>query len=112
MTSVARYSTANRPRPGLRLGRPKWPAFLGFALPALIFVGIFFVAPLLFNIPLSFSNWTSYRNVIVWNGFNNFRTLYNQGYLINAIWVTLAYSVVAMLVQNVVSLSLACDRLA
>jgi multiple sugar transport system permease protein/raffinose/stachyose/melibiose transport system permease protein len=58
-------------------------------------------------VPLSFSNWTTYRTAIVWNGLANFNLLYGQGYLINAIWVTIAYSVIAMLVQNVVSLSLA-----
>jgi len=56
---------------------------------------------------LSFSSWTTYRSAIVWNGLTNFNVLYSQGYLINAIWVTVAYSVIAMLVQNVVSLSLA-----
>lgn len=76
-------------------------------MPALVFVSVFFVAPLLLNIPLSFSSWTTYRSEIVWNGWTNFKNLYNQGYLINAIWITIVYSVVAMLVQNVVSLSLA-----
>lgn len=107
MTSAVRYTPTERGRLRPALRRPKAPAYLLFALPAFLFVGAFFVAPLLFNIPLSFSNWTSYRNAIVLNGMANFRTLYNGGYLINAIWVTLAYSVIAMLVQNVVSLSLA-----
>jgi multiple sugar transport system permease protein/raffinose/stachyose/melibiose transport system permease protein len=107
MTSAARNQTEALGQ--LRLPRrwPKWPVGLGFALPAFLFVGVFFVAPLLLNAPLSFSSWTTYRSTIVWNGWTNFKTLYNQGYLINAIWVTAAYSVIAMLVQNVVSLSLA-----
>lgn len=83
------------------------PTNIWFALPAMAFVGLFFVVPLVLNLPLSFSSWTTYRSEIVWNGFSNFSLLHGQGYLINAIWVTLAYSVVAMLVQNVVSLSLA-----
>jgi raffinose/stachyose/melibiose transport system permease protein len=76
-------------------------------VPAIIFVGLFFVLPLALNLPLSFSNWTTYRSDITWSGLSNFAFLHGQGYLVNAIWVTLAYSVVAMLVQNVVSLSLA-----
>jgi raffinose/stachyose/melibiose transport system permease protein len=88
-------------------GRVTIPPSLWFALPAFLFVGVFFVAPLILNIPLSFSNWTTYRTAIVWNGLANFNGLYRQGYLINAIWITVAYSVIAMLVQNVVSLSLA-----
>jgi raffinose/stachyose/melibiose transport system permease protein len=106
MTSAARYrveaeALARSPR------WPKLPVGLGFALPALLFVGVFFAAPLILNVPLSFSNWTTYRTAIVWNGLTNFINLYSQGYLINAIWITVAYSVIAMLVQNVVSLSLA-----
>jgi raffinose/stachyose/melibiose transport system permease protein len=83
------------------------PTSAWFAVPALLFVGVFFVVPLALNLPLAFSSWTTYRSDIVWNGLSNFSLLHGQGYLINAIWVTLAYSVVAMAVQNVVSLSLA-----
>ena len=110
MTVSARSQTA--PRGGVRTlprrtRRALKPTGIWFAFPAILFVGAFFVLPLVLNLPLSFSSWTTYRSEIVWNGFSNFSLLYGQGYLINAIWVTLAYSVVAMTVQNVVSLSLA-----
>jgi raffinose/stachyose/melibiose transport system permease protein len=107
MTSAARYRSETEDGVRAVLGRPRVPVGIGFALPAFAFVGVFFLAPLLLNLPLSFSSWTTYRSVIVWNGLTNFNVLYSQGYLINAIWVTVAYSVIAMLVQNVVSLSLA-----
>ena len=110
MTDLSQSSAA--PREGIatlprRARRSLKPSGVWFALPALLFVALFFVVPLALNLPLSFANWTTYRSEIVWNGLSNFALLYGQGYLINAIWVTLAYSVVAMLVQNVVSLSLA-----
>jgi raffinose/stachyose/melibiose transport system permease protein len=107
MTSAARHQFEALGQLRLSQRWPKWPAGLGFALPAFLFVGVFFVAPLLLNAPLSFSSWTTYRSTIVWNGWTNFKTLDNQGYLINAIWITAAYSVIAMFVQNIVSLSLA-----
>ncbi|MFZ2105007.1 MAG: sugar ABC transporter permease [Roseiarcus sp.] len=107
MTSAARYRHEVEVSARAVLGRFVAPPAIWFALPAFLFVGVFFVAPLILNVPLSFSNWTTYRTAIVWNGFANFNLLYGQGYLINAIWVTIAYSVIAMLVQNVVSLSLA-----
>jgi multiple sugar transport system permease protein/raffinose/stachyose/melibiose transport system permease protein len=107
MTSAARYRSETEDRARAVLGRPRIPVGIGFALPAFAFVGVFFLAPLILNVPLSFSSWTTYRSAIVWNGLTNFNVLYSQGYLINAIWVTVAYSVIAMLVQNVVSLSLA-----
>jgi multiple sugar transport system permease protein/raffinose/stachyose/melibiose transport system permease protein len=107
MTSAARYRSETEDCARAVLGRPRIPVGIGFALPAFAFVGVFFLAPLFLNVPLSFSSWTTYRSAIVWNGLTNFNVLYSQGYLINAIWVTVAYSVIAMLVQNVVSLSLA-----
>jgi multiple sugar transport system permease protein/raffinose/stachyose/melibiose transport system permease protein len=107
VTSAARYRSETEDRARAVLGRPRIPVGIGFAAPAFAFVGVFFLAPLFLNVPLSFSSWTTYRSAIVWNGLTNFNVLYSQGYLINAIWVTVAYSVIAMLVQNVVSLSLA-----
>jgi multiple sugar transport system permease protein/raffinose/stachyose/melibiose transport system permease protein len=43
----------------------------------------------------------------VFNGLANFGLLYRQGYLVSAVTVTLIYSIITMLVQNVVSLGLA-----
>jgi multiple sugar transport system permease protein/raffinose/stachyose/melibiose transport system permease protein len=105
MTIAAQHRATISSRVSTARFRPKWQT--GFALPALLFVAAFFAAPLLLNVPLSFSSWTTYRSEIVWNGLANFKNLYDQGYLINAIWITIVYSVVAMMVQNVVSLSLA-----
>lgn len=59
------------------------------------------------NVPLSFSNWTTYRSEIVLNGLSNFRLLYRQGYLVSAVRVTVVYSLIAMTLQNAVSLGLA-----
>ena len=81
--------------------------WLLFAAPALILVIAFFLAPLILNIPLAFSSWTTFRSEIVWNGWSNFNSLYQQGSLVNAVRVTVVYGLVAMVVQNVVSLSLA-----
>jgi multiple sugar transport system permease protein/raffinose/stachyose/melibiose transport system permease protein len=78
-----------------------------FCVPAVVLVGLFFLVPLLINLPLSFSNWTSYSSTIVLDGFDNFAALIEQGYLFSAIQVTLVYSLFAMLVQNVISLPLA-----
>ena len=94
-------------RRAVALGRDVPRAGFWFALPAFVLVGIFFVAPLILNLPLSFSNWTTYRNQITFNGLANFTRLIDQGYFVRAIIVTLVYSVIAMFVQNVVSLPLA-----
>ncbi|MCB9460138.1 MAG: sugar ABC transporter permease [Anaerolineaceae bacterium] len=80
-----------------------WP----FALPAIVFVGLFFVLPFLLNFRLAFTNWSTYSSKIDWNGLYNFEILQRQGILLEAISITVAYAIVAMMVQNVVSLLLA-----
>lgn len=78
-----------------------------FCLPATVLVALFFVVPLFINIPLAFSTWTSYSSIINLDGLSNFEALIQQGYLFSAIQITLLYSVIAMIFQNVISLSLA-----
>lgn len=92
----------NRPRRRRRSATVLW-----FSLPSIVLVGVFFVVPLVINLPLAFSNWTSYSSTITLDGWANFQSLIEQGYLFSAIRVTLVYSVIAMLVQNIVSLTLA-----
>ena len=93
---------SNRPRRRRLSTRALW-----FSLPAILLVGVFFVGPLVINLPLAFSNWTSYSSTITFDGLPNFEALIQQGYLFSAIRVTLLYSLIAMLVQNAISLPLA-----
>ncbi|MFT4029520.1 MAG: sugar ABC transporter permease, partial [Protaetiibacter sp.] len=81
--------------------------WLWFALPAIAFVGLFFLVPQLLNLRFAFSNWTSYSSNITWNGLDNFQALIEQGYLFQSIGITAGYAVIAMVVQNTVSLALA-----
>lgn len=78
-----------------------------FLLPSLVLVGFFFVLPFVLNIPFAFSQWSSYSDAVPFVGFDNFVLLWNDGTLGGAIRITLYYALVAMLVQNVVALSLA-----
>ncbi|MEU0528906.1 carbohydrate ABC transporter permease [Amycolatopsis tolypomycina] len=89
------------PRPGP--ARRWWP----FALPAFVLVAGFFVVPFVLNIRFAFTDWSGYSDAITANGLDNFRTLADQDLLWNAIRATLIYAVIAMLVQNVFSLSAA-----
>jgi multiple sugar transport system permease protein/raffinose/stachyose/melibiose transport system permease protein len=68
---------------------------------------LFFVLPFVLNVPFAFSQWSTYSNSIPFVGFDNFVSLWNNGALGGAIRVTLVYAVVAMVVQNIVALSLA-----
>lgn len=92
--------------PAVRRPRAR-PVRLAFAAPAIILVATFFVLPFVLNARFAFSQWTSFSSDITWNGLDNFRTLVDQELLRNAVTVTLLYAVLAMVLQNVVSVSLA-----
>ena len=62
-------------RPGLPLGRRLSRTGLWFALPAILFVGLFFVIPQVLNLRFAFSNWTTYSSEIKFNGLDNFASL-------------------------------------
>ncbi|PZQ90535.1 MAG: ABC transporter permease [Leifsonia xyli] len=97
-------------KPGTRrlpLRRRLTGTWFWFALPAIAFVGLFFLVPQVLNLRFAFSNWTSYSSTIAWNGLDNFQALIEQGYLFHSIGVTVGYALVAMVVQNTVSLALA-----
>ncbi|MFI6296524.1 carbohydrate ABC transporter permease [Nonomuraea sp. NPDC050790] len=82
-------------------------AWLPWALPAIVLVTVFFVAPFLLNVRFAFSSWTSFRAEITWNGLENLSTLIDQDLLANAVTVTVLYAILCMAIQNTVSLSLA-----
>jgi raffinose/stachyose/melibiose transport system permease protein len=87
--------------------RMRGRTWIWFALPSIVLVVVFFVVPFVLNIPFAFSSWSGYSNAIGFIGIENWITLWQSGVLGNAILVTLIYAIVAMLVQNVVALSLA-----
>lgn len=87
----------------LRPGGLWWP----LALPAIALVALFFVIPFFLNIRLAFTDWNSYTDEINWNGLDNFQLLIDQQILLEAVRNTVVYAVVAMVVQNVVSLAFA-----
>lgn len=91
----------------LPLRRTRRTTWLWFALPSLALVSLFFLVPFLLNIPFAFSSWSGYSTDIRFTGFANWSLLWRSGTLGNAISVTLVYAVIAMLVQNVVALTLA-----
>lgn len=80
-----------------------WP----FIVPAFALVAAFFTVPFLLNLRFAFTDWSGYSDAIAFNGLANFRGLISQDILWQAIKVTLLYAVMAMLIQNVFSLSMA-----
>lgn len=78
-----------------------------FAVPALIFLAVFWLIPLGINIYLAFTDWNSFRSEISFVGLENFRAMYTQGTLVNAIRMTVIFALVTMAVQNLAGLGMA-----
>jgi raffinose/stachyose/melibiose transport system permease protein len=93
-------------------GRRKRAGFHGlsailFIVPSVALIVVFFLAPFLFNTVFAFVNWTSFSNRLSWAGLANFQYIWDLGVLGQAIKVTAIYALVVLIVENVVSLSLA-----
>ena len=105
------WSTRLRVQESHEAGLSQWARFRSswfvFALPALIFLALFWLAPLGINIYLAFTDWNSFRSVISFIGLENFRAMYVQGILVNAMLLTFIFAFVTMLVQNLVGLGMA-----
>ena len=101
---LRRVSDDTRRRPS---HRPRHAVWFWFAVPSLLLVLVFFVLPFVLNIPFAFSSWSGYTSAINIIGVDNFRAMWDRGILPNAIRVTVAYAIIAMTVQNVVSIALA-----
>lgn len=93
-----------RREPARRGLRVRW---IWFALPSLVLVAVFFVVPFILNIPFAFSSWSGYTTKIDFVGFDNFVTMIERGILGNSVLITVVYALIAMTIQNVVSISLA-----
>lgn len=78
-----------------------------FAIPSAAMIIVFFAVPFLLNAPFAFSSWTGYSDDIGFVGLSNFELLASRGILASSTTITVAYAVICMLVQNIVSLSLA-----
>jgi raffinose/stachyose/melibiose transport system permease protein len=80
---------------------------LWFLIPALSVLVVFFFIPTLFNFIYAFTNWSSFKSSIGFNGLDNFITLFNSGTLLNSLKVTLLYAVLVAIFQNLFGLLLA-----
>jgi multiple sugar transport system permease protein/raffinose/stachyose/melibiose transport system permease protein len=87
-------------------GRTIRPA-LWLALPAIALVVLFFVIPNVLNFVLSFTDWSSRRPNPTFIGTPRFEELAEDEVVWNALWTTLRFAVIVMVVENVVAFLLA-----
>ena len=108
LASTTARRPGRAPRPVTLAERARRPrGLVWFVLPSMLLVVVFFVGPFVLNVPFAFSSWSGYSEVISFIGIDNWRLLWDAGTLSSAVTVTVIYAVIAMVVQNTVSLSLA-----
>jgi alpha-glucoside transport system permease protein len=80
LSSTAVPGPVGRPR-GRRLpgffARSSWQGFL-FIAPAVVFLGLFVVWPLVYTIALSFADTNAKLKIVDWVGFENYTTLFTE----------------------------------
>jgi raffinose/stachyose/melibiose transport system permease protein len=104
--STVRGGSKIRPaRPGSPIRSDLW--WWPFAVPAVLLTIAFFILPFLLNVYFAFTRWTGFSSTIAFSGFENFNNLLDSGLLATAVRVTVVYAVIAMVMQNVISLGLA-----
>jgi raffinose/stachyose/melibiose transport system permease protein len=104
--SKVRGGSKIRPaRPGSPIRSDLW--WWPFAVPAVLLTIAFFILPFLLNVYFAFTRWTGFSSTIAFSGFENFNNLLDSGLLATAVRVTVVYAVIAMVMQNVISLGLA-----
>ncbi len=80
---------------------------LGFTLPALTLVSLFFIIPNILNFYFAFTDWTPYRDEILFRGFRNFIELTQDKMIWRDLWTTLKFALSVCIIQNFIALCLA-----
>lgn len=85
---------------------------IAFVLPALVVVAVFFVYPLLLALNLSFTDSEGFADYS-YVGLENYQRIFTRARHLNAIWVTLAFTLIVVVAQTVLGLlfALALHRL-
>lgn len=88
--------------------RPKrqWPGFLLYALPALVFFGVFKYWPMVYSTVLSFAKW-NFVSDLKWVGWSNYASMFDKAMFVQGIGNTFSYIVALLPFFIVVPLILA-----
>ena len=75
--------------------------------PAVVLLAAFYLLPNVLNLGLGFTDWSVYREGIRFNGLENFQRLLNTDTLGTAVFTTLVFALVVMVVQNILGIGMA-----
>lgn len=80
---------------------------LRFLVPAGIVLIVFFFTPTILNFIYAFTDWSAFKASVTFTGFDNFRSLFQNGVLLRDLRITLVFAVCESFFQNVFGLALA-----
>jgi multiple sugar transport system permease protein len=80
-----------------------WP----WLAPLIIILAVFALYPLFYNIWLSFHEFAPRRRALEYVGTKNWETLWNDTRMWGALWVTLAYTLICLVIQLVLGMAIA-----
>ncbi|GAA4189531.1 sugar ABC transporter permease [Gryllotalpicola kribbensis] len=105
---------AGTPAPAPAPGRPRkrWTRLnwigLGFAMPAIAYIGIFSIIPVVYGLVLSFTSYSPLsRSGPVFNGVSNYAHIFEDGDFWKSLWVTARYVLQVLPPTVVIALLLA-----
>lgn len=101
---VRNVKGALRRRKGSKGGhilKRKMRAYRCLVIPALLLMLAFIATPLVNAIRLSFFKWNGYSQNMHWIGFQNFKTLFTDGFFWSAFWNTMLYGFGSTVLQNI-----------
>jgi multiple sugar transport system permease protein len=96
---------------GISIKRPRrrgdfWTA-VPFMLPALVGLIVFVIVPGVRGVILSFSQYNVFTGEVIFNGFDNYKRMFQDVHFVNSFLVTMEYVLINIGIQTVVSLFIA-----
>ncbi len=78
-----------------------------FLLPAIIFVGLFYIVPNLYNFIYAFTDWSTFKSEINFVGLKNFIILTEENYVWEDLYTTIKFAGLTLVAENLVAFILA-----
>ena len=94
---------STRPRSRVYLSDSPWI----WLAPMLVILAVFALYPFFYNIWLSFHEFAPRRRALEYVGMENWETLFQDSRLWGALWVTLAYTGICLVIQLVLGMGIA-----
>ena len=104
---LARIDMAGIRRRDVRRQRRSLLVGLAFMAPAILLVSCILLAPVVYNVILSFTKWKKFKGIDEWGGFSNYADLIGHPYFTEAFWNTAIWVGASLVFPILLGLALA-----